>query len=620
VISLKPITSPLPEEVPFAVFDIEAEPSREDEPLNTKFLAAGIFDGSRYVEVSSVSGLLDVLLSDRYEGYWIYAHNGSGYDFLFLMHELNRRKANFRAFRTGGRFFLSVEGRELLDSACILRGSLEEIGESLGLQKRKLDKPEDFFKRIRFYWPTLGREYMRRDCETLYEAITVIRDACRRLGCSLRPTLASTSMDLYRRRYLADPIPGQPWYSPTELAARQAYSGGRVENFTRLMRKGGCWDLNSCYPRAMQDPVPAELKRTYVNSGHVLPDFGVAKATVKIPPDEWVPPLAFKANTGKLLFPTGEWEQWFTTLELRRVIERYGKSAVNVTEAHEYIGRPLFKAFIDSLYAVRQQAKDRGDHVMAYACKILMNSFYGKLGTNREREKLVFGPEYYGYPYDNPKELARLERMKRQGFRASVKEYSEEHFIYGVPVFLEHAPYIFPATAAWITAHARIEQLYPLLVSAGKSLVYCDTDSIYRECDNPQELYLDQIGDDLGDLKLEAEIARGEFVAPKCYWYEVTDGQYQRDKAKSKTPDKVDRFHGAAKGLPRKSLEAVKSYLAGEAVKVPRMLGTFESLARRGKIEPVSELQPKQMRTVDDKRHPEGRAWTMTELQKRGLV
>lgn len=599
---LNPLAKDLPDEKPFSVFDIEAEPAYPGEPLNTKFLAASVYDGSKHVECSSERELVDVLMADRFKDHWLYAHNGSGYDFLFIFRELNRRKASYRAFRTGGRYFLKINGRSFFDSAAILRSSLADICEDLKITRPKMKVPEDFYTRIRHYWPIFGREYMRRDCEALYEAIGIVRETMRRLGCVLKPTLASTAMDLFRRKYLTRPLYPEPWDSPVEAAAREAYTGGRVEVFKHKMQAGGSWDINSCFPRAMLDPVPVELNGAYKNG---IPDFGLVRCTLTVPDNEYVPPISWRSPSGKLYFPTGTWQAWVTSIEARAIRDRYGSSSLTIERSYSFVGEAIFHDYCSELFSVRLAAKKRNDASMAYVCKLVLNCLYGKLATSRSREEMLFGESYAGFPFDNPKALKKLAKLKEMKVRHTVREYSSEDHIYGMPTFLERAPYIFPATAAWITSHARVLQLQPLLDDAGKDVVYCDTDSIYRESDAPSKLYTDKLGNALGELKLESQIKQGEFVAPKCYWYEREPGTYDKPE---------HRFEGAAKGLPRKSFEVMKAFLTGEEVKVPRMYGALESLRRDGTIAPKSEVQYKGMLEVESKRAPEGRAWTIAEL------
>jgi hypothetical protein len=405
-------------------------------------------------------------------------------------------------------------------------------------------------------------------------------------------------MDLFQRRFLKRPIKALPYNHPTESWVRQSYVGGRVEVFKAKMGPGGSWDINSSYPFAMLGDMPTDLIRC--RGGGSIPDIGVVLGSFSVPRDVHIPPLHRKSGD-KLFFPTGTVRGWYTSAEARYCKERFGTSSVKIERSIEYRPEPIFREYVTTLYEARLAAKAKGNLALAEACKYYMNTLYGKTGTNRIRHQIVSGAEYYHYPWNNPKALRQLRKwggwkhLTRQSVMTQL--YSEEHYIYGIPSFIEYAPYILPAIATWITAQGRL-QLQGYLDEAPSDVAYCDTDSIYRETRAPSECFIGKVGPGLGKLKFEKDLAWVEFPLPKTYIGETKDG---------------DRF-GAAKGLPRKSLEAVERYVAGESVEVKRMLGAVELLARKGKISPESELQTKTRHETTQKRHPSGRAFTTEEL------
>src|SRR5882757_6553700 len=75
----------------FLVLDIEA--TQWVNPY-----AIGMYDGQRYhqeVEFESfkcINNMLARVLVPEYAGWWIYAHNGGNYDFLFLVRALLERR------------------------------------------------------------------------------------------------------------------------------------------------------------------------------------------------------------------------------------------------------------------------------------------------------------------------------------------------------------------------------------------------------------------------------------------------------------------------------------------------------------------------------------------------
>jgi hypothetical protein len=607
----KPIRSTKKVEQPFAVLDIECSQAYPNEPINTAFLGAGFFDGQTYTLHKSIDSLLSLILSDRYRNWLIYAHNGSGYDFLFLLEAIVQRGLKFQCYRTGGRFFLQLRDRELLDSMCVLRGSLRSIAKSLGVSTQKWENlPDDFYQRIETYdW----QPYLRDDCKCLYECIDSLRSAVRSLGVNLRPTLASTAMNLFQSQYLKQEIRGLHWSDPIEGQIRESYVGGRSEVFKSQMSFGASWDINSSYPYAMISDVPTNLK--FIGLGHAIPEFGFCDAIIDIPPDEHIPPLHFK-TTEKLYFPVGSLSGWYTSSELKHCISRYGTNSVKVKRYLTYDHAPIFKSYVTDLYKKRLEAKANDNRPLAEACKLLMNTLYGKHGTNRNREKIVQGQEYYSYPWNNQKALDQIKRHQGMSTTKSrtilVTEYSRENYIYSIPVYLDFASYVLPQISSWITANARL-RLQTYLDTAGQGICYCDTDSVYVETDAISTIYKGETGKELGKLKLEQLIAWGFFASPKVYLLAT----YPENTPKHLALGNI-KLKGAAKGLPRDNVDSVRRYIAGEAIEYKRMVGAIEGLKKHGTFSPESHLVTKQAHTHSGKRHPDGRAWNVLELIAKG--
>jgi len=551
--------------------------------------------------------LLAFLLSDRFDGWRLYAHNGSGYDFLFLLPLLIREGIKFEAYKTGGRIFLNVGDHVFLDSMCILKGSLRLVAKSLGVSTQKWSNlPDDFYQNIeRYDW----RPYMKDDCICLWQCIHVLQTAFSLLGADLKPTLASTALSLFQTHYLSDRIPILPWNDEHEKCARMAYVGGRNDIFKSHMRSGACWDINSSYPYAMLSDVPTSLVRDGLSDR--IPDFGIAHARVSVPHTDYIPPLHFRKDC-TLYFPTGDLIGWYTTKELEFCRNRYGRNSIKIDHFIEYKPAPIFRQFVLDLYARRLQAKADKNAIMSEACKLLMNSLSGKMGMSRDRELIVNGPEYVGYPWNNPQALQQLrehhgKELKKENCFCT--EYSREHFVYGIPNYVERAPYIFPQVIAWITADARI-RLQSFLDISGARCCYCDTDSVYAECEIGQDPYTQYEGKELGQLKKEDDIAWAHFSSPKVYLKAVR---------KSDVPLHLSFgnvvYKGAAKGLPRETLSSVTDYIAGKSIKYPHVRGAIETLRKYGNVRVESIWATKRPQFLRTKRHLDGRAWRIEEIQ-----
>lgn len=581
-------------ELKIATLDIECAASYPGEAINTQFFAGGIYDGKVYREHRSISGLVDALFDESLAGRTVYAHNGSGYDFILILGELCRRGASFEGFRTGGRFFVDIGNVLLADSMCVLPRGLGAMAAELGVKTVKRDVPDDFFERLAHYWPTIGADYLRADCICLYECIEAIDSACRELGAPLQVTLASTAMAIFRAGYLDASYAVMPDGTTVEDDVRASYVGGNVQVFKPSIRKGACFDYNSSYPYEATKELPVEYMRSYNDAS--LPDYSFVRASVDVPTGEYIAPL-HKLARNRLYFPTGRLEGWYTSLEIQKAIVLYGKNSVRITQSHMFRPAPILRGFVTSLYRTRLDAKARGNHALALACKLLMNSCYGKFGAAREREKIVKGIEYYHWPYSDPKTYERYKHL------TVIKKttLSDAHYLYAIPERVTKAPYMIPSIASWITAAGRMHLDADMRKHPSK-LAYVDTDSLLGEYDDNDF----ETSNELGGLKLEYRFERARFVSPKCY---AIEGARADGEDASRTIAK-------AKGFPLRNVEAILKFLDGEKVATPRLMGAFESLRRTGEFRlEVDRTASRQLGEIESKRHPDGRPWTVEEIE-----
>jgi len=584
----------LPQEKPFLVWDVETKPAYPGEPINTVWLGAALYAGSGNPEIyENENSFFERLFSDEFAGYWCYAHNASGFDFHFLIRFLVSRQAKWTGYRTGQRLFLTVGDREFYDSQAILRGSLASLGPELGLTVRKWAVPDDFYERIEHYdW----KPYLADDCRSLYEAIDVTRRATADIGGVLRPTLASTAMTLYRAQHMPCEIETLDPWAPEPDEWRKAYLGGRVEVFGKTMGEGAAWDINSSFPFAMISPrgIPCEYLGQWKTT-EIPAEPAICEATVVVPPSERHPPLGLIGSDRRLYFPTGAVTGSFCSEELEYCRDKYGAKSVQVKSAHLFKPRDIFRSYVDTLYEIRRTKKGSP---LAYVAKLELNSLYGKTGMSRDREKIVCGSAYHDWPWNDKKAMRRFES---QGITPSKRVISPDEFIYGIPERANFARYVMPQIAATITARARLA-LQRHLDTVGEASRYCDTDSIYVECD--KSVLGDHVGAGLGKLKLEGEIEWGMFPAPKTYLVKWKNGE----------------LCGKAKGVRRTSPEQVKDFIDGKPVPVKRIPGIFEARRRFAENRIRSETQNKKATTWSERRHKDGRAFSVDELREKGVI
>lgn len=178
---------------------------------------------------------------------------------------------------------------------------------------------------------------------------------------------------------------------------------------------------------------------------------------------------------------------------------------------------------VSSLFESRQEAKKEGNEAMSYVYKILMNSLYGRLGIS---------PKFT--TTDVCDEVVYKDLLRNPNFIFGAP-LSEDRYI--VSYYEEPNPDSWNPIknsaiqlAAAITACARI-YMYPY--TSREDCYYTDTDSVVLAHPLPDAVVSSSA---LGKYKLEDKIAKGYFLAPKCYKYITMDGS------------NVLKFKGPAKG------------------------------------------------------------------------
>ncbi len=511
---LKPLTKE-PKTFDLGSFDIEGTGD------DGGFISGAIMVNGSYFDFTSPAGMLDFMRRKEFNGYRFAAHNLS-YDYGILEPFMDEK--DYPLLLNGRPFKVSIargqkHPRFLIDSLLFAGGlSLKKLGEAI--HKPKLETPPELIKGFSDVpdWYCEKHNtlhcvdcYLQRDVEIVYDYMTVFQNTINNLGGELKFTLASTAMDLFRRKYL-DQSYKTPFISRNEFC-RNAYYGGRVEPYkVGQFHNINVYDINSLYPyvmRTFEYPNPNSLHGpTYEGDIKLIHNYeGVSQVTINIP-NSFIPPLPYRHN-GKLFFPTGTIEGHWTHVELRKAIELGCKILeVKSTVYAEETCKP-FVNWVDDLYALRlslKKAKDPRELVI----KIMLNSLYGKFGQRTD---------------------AGLQEIKSfEWYIENGQPDGVEFRIIGdlVSVIVgketgEQPDYVNTLWASYITSYARLTLLQYML-NAGDKLVYCDTDSLFTTS-------ILETTTDLGGMKEEYNNVSIELFGPKAYRLSDTDG-YIKQKLK----------------------------------------------------------------------------------------
>jgi hypothetical protein len=437
----------------FVAFDLEWHPKSLDLRL------IGLFDGQRYRSWDAerhgperaVAGFMREVLTNRYEKKWIFAHWGGATDLcFFLAFFLEHGFSVDLRFSGSSAVFCEVRrGRRkwrFCDSFFLLRAPLRKVMAKIGMKKGGAEGDDEIF----IAKMSELRAYNENDCRGLYVALDRFQDRILAMGGEMRPTIASTGMNLFRRKYLSSDILTDDAYN---RIARQAYVASRVEVFKKHATERNQYDINSSFPSSMTLTAPGgflEAQSRVPREG----DLFFADVTFAVP-EMMFPPVPKRAG-GKVFFPTGTWRQWLTGRDFR-VVEKLGK----VDRVHEvlvYGGREDMRAYVEDIYEHRKASTDEFDREID---KLLMNALYGKFAERTEKSVIILnGTE-------------SVESMRERGLDA------EELFPGAVRVDEERAiPHEHVPFAAHVTACSR-EKILDLLLLAGDA-EYTDSVSARR--------------------------------------------------------------------------------------------------------------------------------------------
>ena len=386
--------------------------------------------------------------------------------------------------------------------------------------------------------------YCRRDVEVLRESwFSLFRFSHEMVGTTPGITVASMAKRLFCVGWLGqvkqrhEKIVGSLQFPGVAAAEEAAYRGGRADMFWEGRPKPGLtlrkYDVVSMYPSIMLGDVPVEFKGVtrkshlykylYGGTGPVTSGgrLFLAKVTVNVPPEGrgWLGWEGEKITRRGLVFGAGRWTTWAWQPMLQIAMEEGW-----VEEIHEvlaYRACPLFRQYINDIYALRAIAKKEKNAPRSLLLKYAMNTLYGKFGQGRFGKWVETSGEDANwqnlsrgqYEWDRWQDFPRGDPSMplTDYLRVDGKIWAFEP---GGPGMGENSVC---SIAGYITSGARAKLWYALasLVDQGAGVYMVDTDSIITDGVLPEEM----VGNQLGQWELEDSSPSEDciFNAPKDY-------------------------------------------------------------------------------------------------------
>lgn len=527
--------------VPVAALDIETTPGRygyRPEPVCVCIKSEDLHFSVKFWGADCVEKSIAFLNAQPKKGKLL-AHNGGKFDFGYYLHDPGKKRV------VGSRLLTSsVTGWETLDTMLLMPTSLKNLGHGkaskgeMRLDWHHLDATEEQREYI--------MEYCLQDCEVLLEAykrFCKVFTGDAQKAC--KDTAASNAFKALKECY--PDAPATLWRTTKTFDGkiRPYYHGGIVNTFGPARDLVGNYtmvDANSMYPGAMKNYMhPAsnrcvDVVNPKLTATGELKGFGSRVFFITF--EGWSSILPHVKATGGLEYDvTGTYYVSCHELQaaLRHGFVRIDK-ILGVVVFNDSMG---FGLFVDKFYGMRQDAKRIGDPV-EYVYKIVLNSAYGKFGQDPGN----YADTIFELPGVTPEDdLENYTPWKRKGFTND-----QYNVIWEREKLIDDGAqaYINVATAASITGASRaclIDAIGAVLADGG-TVHYCDTDSIVFEGRATMDL-----GDKLGQWKVECELTRVIIAGPKLYALELAD--------------KPGKFKVAAKGV-KATPDQIAALVAGE--------------------------------------------------------
>lgn len=488
-----------------AVVDCETDPFRRGRTIVAPFLW-GFYDGEYYHEFENILDLVS-FLEDK--PLVVYAHNGGKFDWHFLISliepftELLIINGRLSRFRIG---------------KCEFRDSFNIIPVSLATYQKTKINYDIMEKDVRYKTENMReiRAYLRDDCVFLFDLVSRFVGT---YGNHL--TLATTAVKTWEKmsgRKAPKDIDGEIYEK-----FRPFYHGGRCQNsVTGIIENDfSMVDICSAYPFAMlrAHPIGLEYVQLSYQEWLDLPpnDQGTCLVRVRGTSRGCLP---FKGRDGTLYFPDDSIcrEYSCTGWEIIAGLETNALDIHDFVECYYFPEQCSFSDYITYFYQSRQAIKNKilkghkltdDDKADLIFYKILMNSLYGKFGSN---------PSSYHNYQNIPSDF-----ITRNG-TVMIEDYNGDQYEWDfngdfghwalVSKALEEDEMRFynVATAASITGFVRAYMWRA--INACDGLIYCDTDSIAAHSIGTLP---GGYGTSLGQWEIEGHFDHGAVCGRKLY-------------------------------------------------------------------------------------------------------
>lgn len=384
----------------------------------------------------------------------------------------------------------------LFDSLRLITMSVSEMPKAFGLDIEKLNIDYEAVKTEKHEPTKTEIDYVRNDCLVVARSLRALKSQ----GLT-KLTAASNALANFKSRF--DKKEWERLFPQIDISVdkdcRKAYKGGwtylNPEYQDKLLGNGQVYDVNSMYPWAMSYcALPWGLPCYYDGKYEYDEQFPLYiqcfEATFKLRKGA-VPSVQVK---GSMRFIDTEYIKesgdtpvllYMTNVDLKLFLDTYDVDYISYKCGYKFRSLTgIFKEYIDFWYEQKAIHKKEKNWALYYLAKLMLNSLYGKFGSNPEKRSK--------YPYlDEENDVVKYE--------------------FGIPEIGKTA---YVPIAAFITSYCR-DKIIRTAIACGERFVYADTDSVHIVGTEIPNIDIDEYR--LGAFKCESVFDVAKFHRAKCY-------------------------------------------------------------------------------------------------------
>ena len=388
---------------------------------------------------------------------------------------------------------------KFLDSLKLLPFSVEEIAKVFNLEISKLSIDYDKYRSKNHILTDAEKNYIKNDVSIISKALLYL-DAFN----FEKMTLAGNALNNFKKdtKYFSYFFPVLD--HEIDGYIRKAYRGG----FTYLSPKfenkeigsGIVLDVNSLYPSIMYSEllpigIPKYFKGKYkfdeeyqLYISHISCSFDIKR--------DYIPSIQLKGN---MLYCQTDYitstnenieDLYLTNVDLELFLKHYDVKNLSYIDGFKFMSKKgVFRYYIDYWTKIKIKSKEDGNTPLYTMAKLMLNSLYGKFGTN-------------------PKHISKIPFIKDNIVKY---KYSDETI----------GDSIYTALSVFVTSYGRAKTI-STAQSVFDRYVYSDTDSIHLVgCEIPSNVGLHNTK--LGFWSLDGKFEKAKYLRAKTYIYQSKD-------------------------------------------------------------------------------------------------